>query len=47
MNNFLEAVKFVFSNEEEEFEPIAIVGSIAAALFIPMLWIFLYAAGCK
>ncbi|MBF1168025.1 MAG: hypothetical protein HXL96_07725 [[Eubacterium] sulci] len=47
MNNFLETVKFIFSNEEGEFEPIAIVGSIAAALFIPMLWILLYALGCK
>ena len=47
MKNFLEAVKFVFSNEEGEFEPIAVVGSIAAALLIPMLWIFLYAIGCN
>lgn len=47
MNNFLETVKFIFSNEEGEFEPIAIVGSIAATLFIPMLWILLYALGCK
>ena len=47
MKNTIEAIKFIFSNEDEEFEPIAIVGSIAAALFIPMLWIFLYALGCK
>lgn len=47
MNNFIEAIKFIFSNEEGEFEPIAVVGTIAATLFIPMLWIFLYALGCK
>lgn len=47
MKKIIEALKFIFSNEDGEFEPIAIVGSIAAALFIPMLWIFLYALGCK
>lgn len=47
MRNTIEAIKFIFSNEDGEFEPIAIVGSIAAALFIPMLWIFLYALVCK
>jgi hypothetical protein len=47
MRKTIDAIKFIFSNEEGEFEPIAVVGSIAAALFIPMLWIFLYAAGCR
>lgn len=47
MKNTIEAIKFIFSNEEGEFEPIAVVGSIAAALLIPALWIFLYAAGCR
>lgn len=47
MNNFLEAVKSIFSNEEGEFELIAVIGTIAATLFIPMLWIFLYALGCE
>jgi hypothetical protein len=47
MKNTIEAIKFIFSNEDGDFEPIAVVGSIAATLFIPMLWIFLYALGCK
>lgn len=47
MKKTIESIKFIFSNEDGEFEPIAIVGSIAAALFIPMLWIFLYTLGCK
>lgn len=47
MKKMIEEAKFIFSNEEGEFEPIAVVGSIAAALFIPALWIFLYAAGCR
>lgn len=47
MKNTIEAIKFIFSNEDGDFEPMAVVGSIAATLFIPMLWIFLYALGCK
>lgn len=47
MKNTIEAIKFIFSNEDGDFEPMAVVGSIATALFIPMLWIFLYALGCK
>ena len=47
MRKTIDAIKFIFSNEEGEFELIAVVGSIAATLFIPMLWIFLYALGCK
>lgn len=47
MKKMIEEAKFIFSNEEGEFEPIAVVGTIAATLFIPMLWIFLYALGCK
>lgn len=47
MKNTIEAIKFIFSNEDGDFEPMAVVGSIAAALFMPMLWIFLYALGCK
>lgn len=47
MRKTIEAIKFIFSNEEGEFEPIAVVGTIAATLFIPMLWVFLYALGCK
>lgn len=47
MKKIIKALKFIFSNEEGEFEPIAVVGAIAATLFIPMLWIFLYALGCK
>lgn len=47
MKKMIEEAKFIFSNEEDEFEPIAVVGTIAATLFIPMLWIFLYALGCK
>lgn len=47
MNNFIEAIKFIFSNDEGEFEAIAVIGSIAAALFTPMLWVFLYALGCE
>ena len=47
MKNTIEAIKFIFSNEDGDFEPIAVVGSIAVALFIPMLWIVLYALGCK
>lgn len=47
MKNTIEAIKFIFSNENGDFEPIAVVGSIAATLFIPMLWIVLYALGCK
>ncbi|WLD76160.1 hypothetical protein QU661_07740 [Mogibacterium neglectum] len=47
MKNTIEAIKFIFSNEDGDFEPIAVVGTIAATLFIPMLWIFLYALGCE
>lgn len=47
MKEFVEAVKYVCSDEDGKFKPIAVVGSIAAALFIPMLWIFLYAIGCN
>lgn len=47
MKEFVEAVKYVCSDEDGKCQPIAVVGSIAAALFIPMLWIFLYAIGCN
>lgn len=47
MKEFVEAVKYVCSDEDGKFQPIAVVGSIAAALFIPMLCIFLYAIGCN
>lgn len=47
MKEFVEAVKYVCSDEDGNFQSIALVGSIAAALFIPMLWIFLYALGCN
>ena len=47
MKEFVEAVKYMCSDEDGNFQPIAVVGSIAAALFIPMLWVFLYALGCN
>lgn len=47
MKEFVEAVKYVCSDEDGNFQPIAVVGSIVTALFIPMLWIFLYAMGCN
>lgn len=47
MKKTIESIKFIFSNEDGEFELIAVVGTISATLFIPMLWIFLYALGCK
>lgn len=47
MKEFVESVKYVCSDENGKFQPIALIGSIAAALFIPMLWLFLYAIGCN
>lgn len=47
MKEFVEAVKYMCSDEDGNFQPIAVVGSIATALFIPMMWIFLYAMGCN
>mgnify|MGYP000973529947 CR=1 FL=1 len=45
MKEFVESVKYMCSDENGKFQPIALVGSIAAALFIPTLWVFLYAIG--
>ena len=47
MKDFVESVKYMCSDEDENFQPIALVGSIAAAFFIPMLWVFLYVIGCN
>ena len=47
MKKFVESVKYMCSDEDGNFQPIALVGSIAAALFIPVLCIFLYALGCN
>lgn len=47
MKEFVEAAKYMCSDKDGNFQPIVLVGSIAAALFVPMLWIFLYALGCN
>lgn len=47
MKEFVESVKYMCSDENGKFQPIALVGSIAAALLIPILWVFLYAIGCN
>ena len=47
MKNTIEAIKFIFSNEDADIEPIAVLGSIEDEKFIQMLWIFIYAAGCR
>ena len=47
MKDFVESVKYMCSDEDGNFQPIAVVGSIVTALFIPMLWKFLYAKGCN
>ena len=47
LKEFVESVKYMCSDEDGNFQSIVLVGSIAAILFIPMLWIFLYAIGCN
>ena len=48
MKDFVESVKYMCSDEDGNFQPtIAVVGSIAATLFVPLLWVFLYAIGCN
>lgn len=47
LKEFVESVKYMCSDEDGKFQPIALVGSIAGAFFIPMLWVFLYTIGCN